>query len=88
MDSEEVERVLNYLAQRGGEYSNFDFDKQLRTVRKTVREVRERNKELSRLLRESKKRGGSIDIRLALLRWRLNSNDWQSGQNPVGMKCL
>ena len=82
MDSEEVERVLNYLAQRGGDYSNFDFDKQLQTVRKIVWEVRECNRELSRLLIESKKRGRLIDIRLALLRWRLNSNDWPSGKIP------
>lgn len=74
MDSEEVERVLNYLAQRGGDYSNFDFDKQLQTVRKTVREVRERNRQLSRLLKENKKRGRLIDIRLALLCWRLNKD--------------
>jgi hypothetical protein len=82
MDSEELERVLNYLAQRGGDNSNFDFDKQLKSVRKTIRETRKCNGQLSRLLRESKKRGRLIDIRLALLRWRLNLNHRPFGKIP------
>ena len=75
MRNEEIERVMNYLARRSGDYSKIDFEKQLDSVRKTLREVTERNRQLSRLLKEGKKRGRSIDIRLALLRWRLNADD-------------
>jgi len=75
MRNEEIERVMNYLARRSGDYSKIDFEKQLDSVRKTFREVTERNRQLSRLLKEGKKRGRLIDIRLALLRWRLNADD-------------
>ncbi|HLR05599.1 MAG TPA: hypothetical protein VK117_07295 [Pyrinomonadaceae bacterium] len=75
MRNEEIERVMNYLARRSGDYSKIDFEKQLDSVRKTLREVTERNRQLSRLLKEGKKRGRLIDIRLALLRWRLNADD-------------
>ncbi len=75
MRNEEIERVMNYLARRSGDYSKIDFEKQLDSVRKTLREVTERNRQLSRLLKEGKKRGMLIDIRLALLRWRLNADD-------------
>ena len=75
MRNEEIERVMNYLARRSGDYSKIDFEKQLDSVRKTLREVTERNRPLSRLLKEGKKRGRLIDVRLALLRWRLNADD-------------
>ncbi len=75
MRNEEIERVMNYLARRSGDYSKIDFEKQLDSVRKTLREVTERNRQLSRLLKEGKKRGKLIDVRLALLRWRLNADD-------------
>jgi len=75
MRNEEIERVMNYLARRSGDYSKIDFEKQLDSVHKTLREVTERNRQLSRLLKEGKKRGRLIDIRLALLRWRLNADD-------------
>ena len=75
MHNEEIERVMNYLARRSGDYSKIDFEKQLDSVRKTLREVTERNRQLSRLLKEGKKRGKLIDVRLALLRWRLNADD-------------
>ena len=75
MRNEEIERVMNYLARRSGDYSKIDFEKQLDSVRKTLREVTERNRQLSRLLKEGKKRGRLIDTRLALLRWRLNADD-------------
>ena len=75
MRNEEIERVMNYLARRSGDYSKIDFEKQLDSVRKTLREVTERNRQLSRLLKEGKKRGRLIDIRLALLRWRLNADN-------------
>jgi len=57
MRNEEIERVMNYLARRSGDYSKIDFEKQLDSVRKTLREVTERNRQLSRLLKEGKKRG-------------------------------
>lgn len=76
MRDDEIERVMNYLARFGARQTKVDLDEleeQLTLVRKTLKEVAERNRQASQLIGEGRRRGRLIDIRLALLRWRLNA---------------
>jgi len=76
MRDEEIERVLNYLARQCPADAKLDFalEEHLTLVRKNLKEVAELNRQTSRLIKEGRRRGRLIDIRLALLRWRLNAD--------------
>jgi hypothetical protein len=73
MRDDEIESVLNYLARQGAAHSNVAFDSLEQQVRKTLKVVADCNRQTTRLIKEMKRRGRLIDIRLALLRWRLES---------------
>jgi hypothetical protein len=77
MRDDEIERILDYLARQCPADSKRDFDaleEKLTLVRKTLKEVAERNRKTSQLIKEGGRRGRLTDIRLALLRWRLNAD--------------
>ena len=85
MRDEEIERVMNYLARRSSDHSRIDFDlieEQLDSLRNTCQKMTEDNKQLSRVLKESKRGGRLVDIRLALLRWRITANDSPARKIP------
>jgi len=89
MREDEIELVLNHLARECPASSKPDFSskEQLDLAIKRVAEVAELNRQTSQLIKEGRRRGRLIDIRLAVLRWRLNGR-LANPENPGGMKCL
>jgi len=76
MRDEEIERVLDYLAQQCPANSKLDFssEKGLALTIKRIAEVAELNRQTAKLIKEGRRKGRLIDIRLARLRWRLNAD--------------
>jgi hypothetical protein len=69
MNNDQIERVMNYLAGLAPQNATVDFNELESQLGKT----RECNRQTRELMKQVKRRGRLIDIRLALLRWRVNA---------------
>jgi hypothetical protein len=84
MNNEEIERLMNYLAGLCPQNATVDF----KALESQLSKTREGNRQTRELMKQAKRRGRLIDIRLALLRWRGNADGQPACENPGGMKCL
>lgn len=70
MNNEEIERVMNYLARLAPQNATLD----LNALELQFSKTRECSRQTRELMKQAKRRGRLIDIRLALLRWRVNAD--------------
>ena len=70
MNNKEIERVMNSLAGLASKDTSVDFN----ALELQLSKTRECNRQTKGLMNQARRRGRLIDIRLTLLRWRVNAD--------------